>query len=140
MTVVCPCRYGKQRGITLVMAIFILIVLALLGAYMANLSGVQRAIENNALAGARAYQAARAGLGWAAERLNGGGTCADVNLQTGMTFPDISGFTVALNCTLSSFQEGSATVNVYQLNARAQFGVYGNADYAYRELEMTMTR
>jgi MSHA biogenesis protein MshP len=133
-------RLRKQHGFTLVMAIFILVVLALLGAYMSRLTGVQRAVASDALQGARAYLAAKAGLGWATSKLSGVGTCADVNAQTAMSIPDNAGFTVALSCTSSTFQEGANTVNVYRINTKSQYGTYGDADYIYRELETSMVK
>ena len=56
---------NKQAGFTLVTAIFIVVILALLGGYMVSLSGVQRMTTVHALQGAKAYQAARAGIEWA---------------------------------------------------------------------------
>jgi MSHA biogenesis protein MshP len=137
----CPnCSANRQQGFSLVMAIFILIVLALLGVYMARTSGVQHAIINDAFEGARVYQAAKAGLGWATTKLSTGGSCADVNAQTALTFPDIAGVNVALTCDSASYQEGINTISVYQLNARGQFGIFGDPDYVSRELEMSMVK
>ena len=55
---------NNQNGFTLVQAIFILVVLALLGTYMVSLSTVQQSTTTQAVLQARAYQAARAGLEW----------------------------------------------------------------------------
>ena len=62
-----------QAGFSLVMAIFILLVLGLLGGYMVTLQGVQTQTTLDALQGARAYQAARAGIEWSLARLSNGG-------------------------------------------------------------------
>ena len=131
---------SKQRGFTIVMAIFILVVLGLLGAYMVRLSGVQHATSSYALQGARAYQAAKAGLGWAIAKISTGGGCAEVDAQTALTLPDWSGFTVKLTCTSASYQEGSANPGIYMINAHSEFGAYGGADYVSRELEVSMVK
>jgi MSHA biogenesis protein MshP len=128
----------KQQGFSLVMAIFILLVLGLLGGYMARLNGVQQMTAAYALQSARAYQAARAGLEWAIERINTGGSCIQVNAQTALTFPDISGFTVRLTCTSSQYTEGSKTPTVYQINSLSQFGSYDSTDYVSRQLEVSV--
>ena len=47
----------KQKGFSIVMAIFILVVLGLLGSYMVRLSGVQQATSSYALQGAKAFAA-----------------------------------------------------------------------------------
>ncbi len=131
---------SKQQGFTLVMAIFILVVLGLLGGYMVRLSGVQHATSTYALQGARAYQAARAGLGWAIAKISSGGVCLDVNAQTALALPDFSGFTVKLTCSLTSYQEGSDTPAIYQLTALSEFGAYGGVDYVSRQLEVAMVK
>ncbi|CAG7856300.1 hypothetical protein MCAMS1_00726 [biofilm metagenome] len=131
----------KQQGATLVMAIFILVVLALLGVYMARFSGVEQATSTYALQGARAYQAAKAGLGWAETKIiKESGTCAVVNAQSTLTFSDLSGFTVSLGCTSAPYTEGSITLNVYRLSSFSEFGAYGSADYVSRTMEMSMVK
>ena len=122
------------------MAIFILVVLGLLGGYMVRLSGVEHATSSYALQGARAYQAARAGLGWAIANISAGGSCADVNAQTALSFPDLSGFSVKLTCRSATYQEGSDTPVIYQINAHSEFGAYGGSDYVSRELEVSIMK
>jgi MSHA biogenesis protein MshP len=135
------CFKRRQQGFTIVMAIFILVVLGLLGVYMVRFSGVQHATTAYALQGARAYQAAKAGLGWAIEKISaGGGTCADVSAQTALTLPNLTGFTVKLACTLTTYLEGSDSYGIYQINAHSEFGTYGGADYVSRELEVSIVK
>lgn len=52
------------RGFALVSAIFILVVLAALGAFILNISSSQQIGSALDVQGARAYQAARAGIEW----------------------------------------------------------------------------
>lgn len=119
------------------MAIFILVVLGLLGSYMARLSGVQHATLTYAMQNARAYHAAKAGLEWALAKISSGGTCGDVNAQTALTFPDMPGFTVSLTCTLTTYQEGNDSLGLYQINALSEFGNYDGIDYVSRTMEVS---
>lgn len=135
-----PLKGQKQQGFTIVMAIFILVVLGLLGGYMVRLSGVQHATSIHALQGARAYQAAGAGLGWAIAKISISGGCVDVNAQTALTLPGLPGFTVNLTCTLASYKEGSDIPGIYRINAHSEFGAYGGVDYVSRELEVSIVR
>ncbi len=135
-----PSNIHKQQGFSIIMAIFILVVLGLLGGYMVRLSGVQHTTSILALQGARAYQAAKAGLGWSIAKISTGGTCADVNAQTALTIPDMTGFSVKLTCSLLSYQEGSDTFGIYQINAHSEFGAFGGADYVSRELEVSIVK
>jgi len=134
------CLENRQQGFTIVMAIFILVVLGLLGGYMVRLSGVQHATSAYALQGARAYQAASAGLGWAIAKISAGGSCVDVNAQAALAFPGLDGFTVKLTCSLASYQEGSDTPGIYQINAHSEFGAYGGIDYVSRELDVSIVK
>jgi MSHA biogenesis protein MshP len=131
---------GKQQGFSIVMAIFILVVLGLLGGYMARLSGVQQATSIFALQGARAYQAANGGLGWAIAKINAGGTCVEVNAQGTLSFPDLTGFSVSLSCTSTTYHEGNDSPIIYQLSALSEFGAYGSADYVSRKLEVSIAK
>ena len=70
-----------QSGFSIVTAMFILVVLALLGSYMVRLSGVQIDTAIYALQGAQAYQAARAGIEWSIASIKNGGNCTQVNAQ-----------------------------------------------------------
>jgi MSHA biogenesis protein MshP len=122
---------SNQHGFTLVQAVFVVVVLGLLGAMMVRLIGVQSSTTIFALQGARAYQAARSGLEWGAAQASAD-SCA---LNTDML---IEGFAVSVGCTSQPFTEGTSNTTVYLLNAVAKFGSYGSPDYVQRRLEMKM--
>lgn len=130
----------RQQGFSLVMAIFILVVLGLLGGYMVRLSAVQIGTVNNALLGARAYQAARAGVEWSIGRINNGGNCADVNAQTAMSFTGLGGFSVKLSCSSQSVSEANQTSTVYRINALSHYGAYTGNDYVARSIEVSIIK
>ncbi len=120
----------NQAGFTLVQAIFILVVLALLGAAMVRLIGVQSSTSVMALQQARAYQAARSGLEWGAAR-----AAIPANCNGAMT---INGFQVAVICNSQNFTEGSGTYAVYSISATATFSVYGQPDFVSRTVQLRM--
>jgi MSHA biogenesis protein MshP len=66
----------SQCGFLLVTAIFLLVVLASLGAFILTISGTQQTSSALDVQGARAYQAARAGIDWASYQLIQTGTIA----------------------------------------------------------------
>jgi len=92
----------RSAGVGIVTAIFLLVVLAGLGVALVTIFGAQR---QNALLdeqGARAYQAARAGIEWGLfQRLNpAGGGCAS-DSETGFMLPAnsmLAGFAVRVSC------------------------------------------
>jgi len=129
---------NKQAGFSIVMAIFILVVLSLLGGYMVKLSGVQHATSIFSIQGARAYQSARAGVGWAIARVSAGGACSDVTSASPLTFTDINGFSVSLACSSQSFSEGTDNPVIYKITALSEFGVYSSANYISRRIEVSI--
>jgi MSHA biogenesis protein MshP len=126
----------KQQGFTLISAIFILVVLALLGSYMVRLSATQRVTTLYALQGARAYQAARAGVEWSIARIAIDGNCGTVN-GAALTFSGLSGFSVALACNLQSYTEVN-NVDIYTVTSTSIYANYGDADYVYRQLQVSL--
>lgn len=130
----------KQAGFSIVMSIFILVVLSLLGSYMVKLSGVQHATSTFALQGARAYQAARAGVGWAIARISmSGASCSDITAASPLSFTDINGFSVSLACSASvTYSEGGDNYVVYKMTAFSEFGAYNSANYISRKIEVSI--
>ncbi|WP_321365624.1 pilus assembly protein MshP [uncultured Desulfuromusa sp.] len=120
---------NNKAGFTLVQAIFILVVLSLLGVVMMRMIGVQSSTSVFALQGARAYQAARSGLEWGAARARAGNSCNGT--------VSVENFNVDVTCSNQQFTEGSiGPYDVYRIRATATFGSYGSPDYILRRAEM----
>lgn len=64
-----PPSVKSQCGFLLVTAIFLLVILAALGAFILTISGTQQTSSALDVQGSRAYQAARAGIEWASDQL-----------------------------------------------------------------------
>ena len=136
-----------QSGFSLVSAVFLLVVLAALGAYMVSVSGVQRTTTTLALQGARAQQAARSGIEWAVYRaLNGNvtQTCGNApSTPLTNTLPlsgsGLDGFTVDVTCSYTRHQEGSACFYVFALEAHSEYASFGRPDYVSRRIRATVT-
>lgn len=122
-------KKNNQKGFTLIQAVFILVVLGLLGMVMVRLIGVQTSTGVLALQGARAYHAARSGLEWGAAQANAGESCSG-NMM-------VDNFGVTVSCSSESFTEGSiGPYSVYRIQAVAEHGSYGSVDYISRRTEM----
>ena len=109
-------RLRRSAGVGLVTAIFLLVVLAGMGVAMVTLSTAQQASASLDLLGARAYQAARAGIEFGLYRALRKDTCSgnteSLALPAGST---LSGFAVSIRCT----QRVTGTVTVRQLTSTA---------------------
>lgn len=130
---------NNQRGFSIVMAIFILVVVGLLGGYMVRMSGVQFSTFNQSLLGARAYQAAHAGIEWGIARISNGGTCTDVQGQT-LNFAGLNGFSVRMTCSSQTFSEADQNPSIYRIGALSEFGSYAGSDYTARQLEVAIVK
>lgn len=83
-----------QRGLATVAAIFILVVLGGLGAFVVSLTTSQNINLAQDVESARAYQAARGGLEWGTARWLNHRTCPQGNIS--LPDPDLSRFTITI--------------------------------------------
>lgn len=127
----------RQQGISLVPALFLMIVLATLGVVAVRLNAVQNQTVVLAMQSARAYAAARAGVEWTAYQALVAGSC--VNSSITLTEVGLAGFTVDTACAVSIHSEGPATVRVFTIDAFARSGSYGTPDYVSRRIRSTIT-
>ena len=146
---------AAQRGFALVSAIFLLVVLAALGAFMVTMSTVQHTTSAQDVQGSRAYHAARAGIEWGIYLLmvpenanpfvaGNRATCAAIpaavppagNLVLGGT---LTGFTVTVTCASTDTTEADNTIRVFTLTSDATFGAVGTTGYSARRISATIT-
>ena len=130
-----------QRGFSAIVAVILIVLLALIGGYMATMTSVS-SINTTVSAGTmQAWFAARSGIEWAVQQavVAAPGACPatpPINLTGGNT----NGFTVTLTCSPSSFTEsGIGTYNVYALTSRATRGNPGEPAYVSRQVNVSIT-
>ena len=117
----------RQRGVSIVTAIFLLVVLAMLGAFMLSVTSLQQASSQLDVQGARAYHAARAGVEWGAWQVldpnNDIGTAALPTCPASPTHLALAGslspFTVTVTCSATSTTEANRNVGAYFIVATA---------------------
>ena len=149
---------GPQAGFTLLSVVFILVVLTALGAALANIASRQQMGSAAEVDAARALQAARAGLEWAAfQVLRNPAPPAAAPACFGSTSFSPAGlgsFTVTVSCTRTpgsgTVSDGAIALVFYKLLATACNAPSGgncpnaaNApepSYAERQLTWTLAR
>lgn len=126
-------------GFAIISAIFLIVILAALGAFMVTFSSVQQTTSALDLQGSRAYHAARTGIEWGAfQVLISGATCpAATTLSPGGT---LTGFSVAVSCKAFATTEGGAPVTMYQIVSIASQGTVGSPTFSERQLTATIGR
>lgn len=142
-----------QRGFSLVTAIFLLVVLASLGAVMMTFFIAQQQSSALDVMGARAYQASRAGIEWGAYQVIQSGVAGGAfanECQPGQgssrLLPALGGtlspFAVTVGCSATAHSEAAATVTIYQISsvAATQGLAAGNPDYVERQMTVTIAQ
>ncbi|NNJ92714.1 MAG: pilus assembly protein MshP [Gammaproteobacteria bacterium] len=127
-------NYHKNNsGFSLVTTLFILVVLAILGSYMALMGISQNQTTALSVQGVRAWYSAVSGFEWAADRISTTSVCPTVP-----TVMSIQGFTVTLTgCTTYNITEGASSYNLYDISVLSERGSFGEADYVSRTLRAT---
>jgi len=106
----------RQLGFAIVTAIFILVVLAALGAFILNVSTNQHIGSALDVQGARAYQAARAGIEWGLYQELQLASCAASATFT-PTAVTLSSYTVTVTCAATADASGGPTSYIIQATA-----------------------
>lgn len=137
-----------QRGFSLVSAIFLLVVIAALGTFAVTLSTTQQQSAALDVLGARAYQAARAGIEWGAYQVLPASAAAFATAcRAGATSQAVSplpntlaDFNVNVQCSATSHVEGVPTLWVYSLTSTATRGTVATPDYVERQMAVTIAQ
>jgi len=138
----------RQRGVGLVTAIFLLVVIAGLAAAMVTVFTAQQAGSQLDQQGTRAYQAARAGIEWGLFRATQPDGCATPT-NNSFALPatsNLGAFTVTVTCTPTAGPGGDAATTTRVIKATACNQPAGgtcpnaasNLDYVQRMLQVQL--
>ena len=159
----CP---ERQSGFSVVAAIFLLVVLAILAVIIASVTGLQQASSQLDILGARAYQGARAGMEWGAYQVldpnnslnaancTSGAGGAPVMSACPVSPTNLNGlpgslapFTVTVSCAMTAdTTEGNRNVRTFTITSTAcnQAGpcpaVPASAEYVDRQIQATLSK
>lgn len=128
------CRNMKQRGFSLVMAIFLIVVLGGIAVLVGRVSTMQHHSSALDEEGAMAYQAARTGIEWGVYQAIQNTSCAALSQftlpltvpMTATTPQSTVNYTVTVACALTPWTEGATAFNVYQITATGANAGVGN--------------
>lgn len=122
----------KKNGFAIISAIFLLVVLAALGAFMLSFSNTQHLTSAQDVQGSRAYWAARGGLEWAISTVQ---TNSAACPAAGVAPATLDGFTITITCTRRIYTEGSNPVVIFSLESQANTNApIGSAGYVERSV------
>jgi MSHA biogenesis protein MshP len=120
----------EHRGFALIGALFVLVVLAALGAFAVRINMTQQHAADLDLQQLRAAAALNAGVEYAATRLLApGGNCGSLaNLNVG-------GYAVTFNavpCAQAAYVVNGAPVTIYTVTVTSSRGAYGTPEFVSR--------
>lgn len=131
----------SQAGFAMVTAIFILLMLAGLAAFVVNVTATLHTTAAQDLQGSRGYRAARAGVEWGVYRVLRDDSCAaSTPLTLGGTLAE---FAVTVTCESPvgwSYTEGANSVALYRITATASQGAVGGSGYVERQVQATVSK
>ncbi|MGH8166919.1 MAG: hypothetical protein ACREQ1_06740, partial [Woeseiaceae bacterium] len=87
----------------------------------------QYAAHNFSQLDRQARYAAASGVEWGRERALQAGICGPAQIA-------LAGFTIDVSCTALQVTEGAAVYSMFDVEAVATHGTYGNADFIRRDL------
>ena len=145
-----PRRSGRrQSGFVLVLAVFMIVMLASIAAYLLTISNLQVQTAAQDELGARAYQSARTGIDWGAYQILRApaqpfatACVAGATTQTIALSGELAGFSVAVTCQAGAAQtEGASTFRAYSITATGcnQASCPGTAGAAYVERQLKIS-
>ena len=146
-----------MKGFMLMAALFLIVTLAAIGMYLVTVSTGQIEAASQDEQGARAYQAARAGIDWGAFQVlrNSTGTFAATTCTAGgsqtLTLGTLgapsgaSPFRSTVACSHSTEPEDNSTVDIYVLvatgcNRAACPATTPDSTYVERQLQLILTK
>jgi MSHA biogenesis protein MshP len=112
-------RLRRGKGVGLVTAIFLLVVLAGLGVAMVSISSAQHTASGLDVQGARAYQAARAGIEWGLYQNMRNSQCAPTASFALPATSSLNGFVVTVTCASIAGPAGTPALTRHVLTATA---------------------
>lgn len=138
-----------QSGFALILAVFLIVMLAAMGVYLVTTTTAQVAATAQDEQAARAYQAARTGLEIGAyQLLHPPGNCVTTTQTIGPLFQAVNGYYAEILCTQVNGlgeTEGGTAIAVYRVTSKGcnttpcTVGAPAST-YVERELQITITR
>lgn len=109
---------ARRGGFALPTAIFLMVILAALGVFIARITLLQSTSSSLDALGSGAYQAARAGMEWGAYNSLRNTTCA---ASTALTFTDsaLAPFTATVTCSSTATDELGVVGSIDQITSTA---------------------
>jgi len=128
----------NQRGIALIAAIFLVVVIGAALVLLATLSlrGSQQTTQN--LLQMRANAAAQAAIDYGVQLLISGTHCSAPSLQGSVAVPAYADFTINLSCSQNNYNRTSQAISIIELSVVVEYGTADSPDYVWVNQKTTV--
>ncbi len=122
---------AKERGFSLIVVLFLIVVVAGLGAFAVRIGAAQQQTVALGLQVSRAAAAANSGIEWGRARINLSAACNQVfpAAQAGM-----NNFQVTVSCPPAVAHIDGGALSEYTITSTASRGTFGTPDYVSRSV------
>ena len=110
-------QLSRQGGFVLASAIFLLVIMAALAAFIVQVSVSSNVASGQDVQGIRAYQAARLGIEAGLYSVQRSGACPAATTLAGVA--GLNGFRVTWTCAANGFVENNTSKTIWQITATA---------------------
>ena len=132
---------ARQRGVSIISAIFLLLLFAALATFMVSLTGTANITSAQDVQGSRAYQSAQAGLEWGLYQVL---TPATASCAASTTLPSlVEGFSVTVACAMDGpYTEAGQVFSLYRLvsTAKTPGAAPGSIAFVERQVAASVSR
>jgi MSHA biogenesis protein MshP len=125
---------GGQRGFSLMSAIFLVVVVAMIAGFAVSIGNAQRSGSVLGLVATRAAFAAQSGLDWAVAVVTDTHACVPGGATLSPEGPGLDGFVVTVDCVAVAVTEGSVPYTIFTLDVVASSGAEGSEDFVRRRV------
>lgn len=129
----------KQQGLNLISVIFLLVVIASIGAFMVTIGNIQQQTSTFSVLSSRALFAAESGMQWAVSSVLATNDCSTFPASFNLSGGAAKNYSVSATCSLTTHTENPSTYNVYRLSVIATLGSIGDADFISRTISAKVT-
>lgn len=143
-------RSQRQRGFSIIAAIFLVVVIALIAGFLVTVGSVQRTTSAYSIIASRAHFAAISGIEWGVHQVlanpampacfDAGGDAEEIFTVPGA---GSGNFLVTVTCSPApngqQVFEGARQYSVFEIDVVAEFGTSGSEDYFRRELSASVS-
>lgn len=128
-----------NKGIALISAVFIVVVLSLIAVFVVNIANMTHSVASMSVQVNRAFFAAKSGLEWGLHQIAVDSSACPADTTINYSQGGLNNFRAVVSCSVVNFTEGTTSYNVFELTATGSYGMFGDNDYVSRKLRILAT-